>query len=102
MAAQSVRRQINWDTRGLLLTEDLAQNIDVATAVGTGVFQSTYQHYMAHGAIEGRAASEFFDTEKYREANPDVAQAGVNALEHYLAYGINEGRTGFLADTFMM
>ena len=33
-----------------------------------------------------------FDTLGYLAANPDVAAAGVNPLEHFLKFGIYEGR----------
>lgn len=39
-----------------------------------------------------RAHPEVFDIEGYLEAYPDVASAGVDALDHYLARGYEEGR----------
>jgi serralysin len=33
-----------------------------------------------------------FDTLGYLAANPDVAAAGVDPLEHFLSFGIYEGR----------
>lgn len=33
-----------------------------------------------------------FDAKAYYDANPDVKAAGVDALQHYIAYGKNEGR----------
>lgn len=33
-----------------------------------------------------------FDAKAYYDANPDVKAAGVDALQHYMAYGKNEGR----------
>ena len=44
------------------------------------------------GWHEGRDPSASFDTLGYLAANPDVAAAGVNPLDHYLKYGIYEGR----------
>lgn len=38
------------------------------------------------------AESEFFDAGWYLEANPDVAAAGVDPVEHYLRRGGSEGR----------
>ena len=35
---------------------------------------------------------EDFDAERYLALHPDVAQARVDAAEHYLTFGINEGR----------
>lgn len=37
-------------------------------------------------------AQEQFNAELYLAANPDVAQAGVNPAEHYLMFGMAEGR----------
>jgi serralysin len=36
--------------------------------------------------------SASFDTRGYLAANPDVAAAGVNPLDHFLLHGIFEGR----------
>jgi hypothetical protein len=36
--------------------------------------------------------ARIFDPQAYLEANPDVAEAGVDPLWHYLNYGIDEGR----------
>ena len=41
---------------------------------------------------EGRDPSARFDTLGYLAANPDVAAAGVNPLDHFLQFGIYEGR----------
>jgi capsular polysaccharide biosynthesis protein len=68
-------------------------------------------HYLKRGRKEGRAAmpppslttdedehrslirsSGFFDDESYLANNPDVAQAGIDPLFHYLHYGGFEGR----------
>jgi serralysin len=47
---------------------------------------------MAVGWTEGRDASTWFDTQGYLAANPDVAAAGMNPLDHFLQFGIYEGR----------
>jgi glycosyltransferase involved in cell wall biosynthesis len=65
----------------------LKQYADVATA---GV--DAAEHYLRHGAREGRNPSEFFRSSWYLEQNPDVTRAGVNPLVHYLRYGAKEGR----------
>ena len=49
--------------------------------------------FVMFGWSEGRDASASFDTLGYLAANPDVAAAGVNPLDHYLISGIYEGRT---------
>ena len=47
------------------------------------------------GWHEGRDPSVGFDTASYLAAYPDVAAAQVNPLEHYLAFGVHEGRSAF-------
>jgi hypothetical protein len=41
---------------------------------------------------EGRDPSAMFSTNGYLTGYPDVAAAGVNPLEHYLQFGMAEGR----------
>ena len=50
------------------------------------------EHYLLHGAGEGRDPGPEFSTAGYLERYPDVAEAGVNPLLHYLRHGKNEGR----------
>jgi len=76
----------------------LTSNPDVAAAVAGGGIASAYDHYQSFGAGEGRSASPYFDTARYGEANPDVVAAGMNALDHFLTFGLFEGRTGYLTD----
>ena len=60
---------------------------------GGGRHQSA-AHYEAVGWKEGRDPSAGFDTLGYLAANPDVAAAGINPLDHFLQFGIYEGRAG--------
>lgn len=41
---------------------------------------------------EALSARKLFDADRYLEANPDVAAAGADALQHYLTHGLWEGR----------
>ncbi|CAG2158767.1 glycosyltransferase family protein [Cupriavidus numazuensis] len=50
------------------------------------------EHYLQVGEREGLSPSPIFDPEVYLTRNPDVAAAGVNALEHFLRWGAREGR----------
>lgn len=68
----------------------LAMNPDVEAAGYTSA--TAYEHYVAFGIDEGRAASAFFDTAGYRATYQDVAAAGVNPLEHFYEFGWQEGR----------
>ncbi len=65
----------------------LDQYQDVAAA---GV--DPLQHYLSHGAVEGRDPGPVFSTSAYLALNPDVAEAGINPLLHYIRYGKQEGR----------
>lgn len=55
-------------------------------------------HFVTHGALEGRDPGPSFSTSGYLQANPDVAQAAMNPLVHYLRYGRREGRPALPAD----
>lgn len=70
----------------------LARNDDVAAAVEQGAIVSGYQHYQSWGWSEGRTPSGWMDTAAYLRENSDVAAAQLDPLQHYLLYGINEGR----------
>lgn len=69
----------------------LAANRDVAAAVARGA-TTAWQHYQDYGWREGRDPSAFFDTSDYLTRYRDVAAAGINPLDHYLAFGEAEGR----------
>jgi len=51
------------------------------------------EHYLEHGAKEGRLPSASFDGNWYLKRYPDVADSEENPLVHYLKFGQNEGRT---------
>jgi hypothetical protein len=65
----------------------LTANPDVAVA---GIDPA--EHYLAHGAAEGRDPGPHFISRRYLEAYPDVAASGMNPLVHYLRHGRAEGR----------
>lgn len=66
----------------------------VATGGSTGLDWAQYaeQHYNTYGRFEGSNPNAIFNTNEYLTANPDVAAAGINPFDHYLAFGANEGR----------
>ncbi|WP_444633065.1 glycosyltransferase family protein [Cupriavidus oxalaticus] len=49
-------------------------------------------HYLLVGERDGLSPSPIFDPQVYLARNPDVAAAGVNALEHFIRWGAKEGR----------
>ena len=52
-----------------------------------------FQHFIDNAKTIGLAPSRAFDTLFYLETNNDVANAGIDPLDHFLAYGRNEGRS---------
>ena len=89
------------DMRLLLFDADwyLRQHEDVARARLDPV-----QHYLDHGAGEGRNPNAFFDTRRYLAANADVRTSPLNPFLHFVLYGFREGRDpsppiGTMADT---
>ena len=54
--------------------------------------RSGLRHFVLQGDKEGRAPSLEFSSRRYLEGNPDVAEAEVPALAHYLTNGRAEGR----------
>ena len=39
-----------------------------------------------------KKTADFFNEDLYLKLNPDVKKSGLDAKEHFLKYGINEGR----------
>lgn len=53
---------------------------------------SPLEHYLEHGWREGRAPNPLFNPQTYLDRYPDVAQAGLEPLTHYIVYGRAEKR----------
>ncbi|MBD1940511.1 hypothetical protein [Microcoleus sp. FACHB-68] len=77
----------------------LQNNSDVATAVSSGG-TSAIEHYVVYGQFENnRQPSSQFNPNFYLQNNADVAADVSNgnrksAIEHYIRFGIAEGRSG--------
>lgn len=71
----------------------LSTHADVAQAVANGLLASGFQHYRLWGWQEGRDPSAWMDVSSYLDTYVDVAAAEINPLQHYLVYGIHEGRS---------
>ncbi len=61
-------------------------------AAGLGAQDDPVRHYAGPGVAAGLAPNGWFDTAWYLRTYPDIAQAGMNPLYHYLAFGRDEGR----------
>ena len=48
--------------------------------------------YLRHGHLEGVEIIPLFDTQFYLDMSPDLAEAGVNPLAHFIEHGWPEGR----------
>jgi len=75
----------------------LDNNSDVLTAVSQGL-TSAFEHFSTFGHRENRPLLPFFDTQAYLLANLDVANATthpgwVSAWNHFVMFGILEGRS---------
>lgn len=62
-----------------------------------GTLSSGFLNFLPHAwhrarLLERLKREGLFDAEAYLRANPDVAQAGVDPLRHFLEHGIGEGR----------
>lgn len=56
---------------------------------------SLASHYLKIGWRHGYNPSQFFNTAGYLRRAPDVANAEMNPLLHFIRYGMEEGRTGW-------
>lgn len=54
---------------------------------------SPIEHYLRHGAADGRNPGPEFDARRYLATYRDVAETGINPLVHYVRFGRQEGRT---------
>lgn len=78
----------------------LAQNPDLLAA-GINTVDAAWAHYVNYGASEAlngassRSPAPWFDVQYYLSANPDLLTSGLTGaqlFEHFVTYGINEGR----------
>lgn len=51
------------------------------------------EHYLLHGATEGRLPGPNFDGNWYLSQYSDVAESNINPLLHYILFGAQEGRS---------
>ena len=56
------------------------------------IFKQLFQQRMNELQEKNQLPKFEFDANVYLELNPDVKEAGVNPYQHYLEFGIKEGR----------
>lgn len=78
----------------------LTQNPDLLAA-GINTVEAAWAHYVNYGAAEAlngvssRSPAPWFDVKYYLSVNPDLVTSGLTGaqlFEHFVTYGINEGR----------
>jgi hypothetical protein len=93
---QKTRKQIRKEVRLLKesgLFDETWYRAEYTDVAGKSV--DPVEHYLCHGAAEGRNPSPLFNALGYLETNRDVAKTGMNPLVHYVKFGKTEGRKGF-------
>lgn len=68
----------------------LQQNADVAADDVYSIYPAL--HYLKFGGFEGRNPCAHFNSQEYLDAYPDVVEAGINPLLHFVRVGEKEGR----------
>lgn len=67
---------------------------EVVPILRRGGFRLAFLNRRDDAALLARLKDKrLFDSGAYLAANPDVARAGVDPLQHYLAHGLSEGRS---------
>ena len=95
MRKQDPAREKLMQEIGLLLTSEYF-DVDWYLRVYTDVADNQMnpaEHYLLHGAKEGRLPGPLFDGNWYLQHYPDVAESNMNPLLHFVMYGQQEGRT---------
>lgn len=85
---------LSFDATYYQTTRPDVYNAFIATAGSTGLTWAQFaeQHYDTFGRFEGSDPHASFDTSFYLSQYPDVAAAGVNPFDHFLANGSLEDR----------
>lgn len=67
---------------------------EVAALLRKGGFRLKLLNRWQNATLLSRLkAKGLFDPDAYLAANPDVARAGADPLQHYLVHGLSEGRS---------
>jgi len=67
---------------------------EIVPILRSGGFKLRFLNRQRNAALLARLREKrLFNAEAYLAANPDVARAGVDPLQHYLVHGLSEGRS---------
>lgn len=67
---------------------------EIVPVLRKGGFRLSFLNRRENAASLARLKkNRLFDPDAYLAANPDVARAGVDPLQHYLVHGLSEGRS---------
>lgn len=104
---RAVLRRCYWVLTGRLRT-GLCDEADIRVITVSGLFDKGYyldngpdvagyagsavEHFVRHGAAEGRRPNAWFDTTFYCREYPDVVVGRRNVFAHFIQYGISERR----------
>jgi len=89
-----------WASPVFRASEYLRQHDDLVAAFGPTAYRAAIDHYVGFGIGERRAPrfalhADAFDVDHYRDVYPDLRFFNeVQARDHWLAFGIAEGRAG--------
>lgn len=99
---------VRWVKRRIAIARGIGLHGDVRRVLDSGLFDRAWyartypdvaesgiepvEHYLLHGASEGRDPGPGFCTSLYLERYPDVGGSGMNPLLHFIRHGRSEGR----------
>lgn len=96
----SMLSSTNFDVKSSLKNQKYYNKIKNSGLFDEEFYKKTYDdfsgdpltHYLTKGYKEGKLPSLYFDPDFYLDAYPDVKQADLNPLFHYVAYGKSENK----------
>lgn len=91
-AAQKAQKEYN-KIREVILKSGLFDEDYYRRRFDTPPEGDLLDYFIKNGLNEERPVSIFFDTGYYLSENPDVKEAGMNPLYHYIMHGKKEGRS---------
>jgi hypothetical protein len=92
--AELTRLLANTQRENERLTAHIQWIHEIVPVLRRGGFRLKFLNRSDNAALLAKLkAMRLFDAGAYLAANPDVARAGVDPLQHYLSHGLSEGRS---------